>query len=74
MVGIRELFRGSGFAGRAHRARYRGDRVRHRHAAGKSTGLAATVSTLLTELKDGGIVLDMDTKSNGFDGCRSCCR
>lgn len=41
----------------------------------KSTGLArSTVSTLLTELKDGGIVLDTDTKSNGFDGRRSCCR
>lgn len=33
----------------------------------KSTGLArSTVSTLLSELKDGGIVLDLDTKSNGF--------
>ncbi|RWC33523.1 MAG: ROK family protein [Mesorhizobium sp.] len=33
----------------------------------KSTGLArSTVSTLLSELKDGRIVLDLDTKSNGF--------
>jgi predicted NBD/HSP70 family sugar kinase len=33
----------------------------------KSTGLArSTVSTLLTELKERGIVLDTDTKSNGF--------
>jgi predicted NBD/HSP70 family sugar kinase len=33
----------------------------------KSTGLArSTVSTLLSELKDSGIVLDLDTKSSGF--------
>jgi predicted NBD/HSP70 family sugar kinase len=33
----------------------------------KSTGLArSTVSTLLSELKDCGIVLELDTKSNGF--------
>lgn len=33
----------------------------------KSTGLArSTVSTLLSELKDNGVVLDLDTKSNGF--------
>ncbi|WFS03058.1 ROK family transcriptional regulator [Rhizobium tumorigenes] len=33
----------------------------------KSTGLArSTVSTLLSELKDRGVVLDLDTKSNGF--------
>ncbi|MBZ5762360.1 ROK family transcriptional regulator [Rhizobium sp. VS19-DR104.2] len=33
----------------------------------QSTGLArSTVSTLLSELKDSGIVLDLSTKSNGF--------
>lgn len=33
----------------------------------KSTGLArSTVSTLLSELKDSGIVLDLDTRSGGF--------
>jgi predicted NBD/HSP70 family sugar kinase len=33
----------------------------------KSTGLArSTVSTLLTELRDAGVVIDIETKSNGF--------
>lgn len=67
MVGIRELFEDqTAPAGRIVRAIAAIGSATATQLV-KSTGLArSTVSTLLTELKDSGVVLDVDTKSNGF--------
>lgn len=67
MVGIKELFEdGSSPAGRIVRAIAAIGAATATQLV-QSTGLArSTVSTLLTELKDSGVVLDVDTKSNGF--------
>jgi predicted NBD/HSP70 family sugar kinase len=67
MAGVKELFEdGSSPAGRIVRAIAAIGAATATQLV-KSTGLArSTVSTLLTELKDHGVVLDVDTKSNGF--------